>query len=268
MAPFPMRHTPAGTNTAKTSPAKSFPLLLALSALALASCTAAPAPAPPSSSAPPASASAAESTTPAGPSASPSPDAGSRPLGWGPEQRDQDAAAAAVAAMSPEQKAGQVLLPFFKGNQVEAHAALIQRLHLAGSIIMGDNVPRDPQGKVDVAAMGAVNQRLRQAVAADGRPWPGIIGVDQEGGAVARLGAPLTEWPAPMSYGAAGSEDLTHQAGKALAAELVPLGFDLDFAPDTDVTIGPKDPTIGARSMSADPAVAAAQGTAFSQGML
>ncbi|MGO4235031.1 glycoside hydrolase family 3 N-terminal domain-containing protein [Pseudarthrobacter sp. YAF2] len=170
--------------------------------------------------------------------------------------------------MSPEEKAGQVLLPFFKGNQVEAHAALIQRLHLAGSIIMGDNVPRDPQGKVDVAAMGAVNQRLRQAVAADGRPWPGIIGVDQEGGAVARLGAPLTEWPAPMSYGAAGSEDLTHQAGKALAAELVPLGFDLDFAPDTDVTIGPKDPTIGARSMSADPAVAASQGVAFSRGML
>ena len=175
---------------------------------------------------------------------------------------------AAVAAMSPEQKAGQVLLPFFKGSQVEAHAALIQRLHLAGSIIMGDNVPRDPQGKVDVAAMGAVNQRLQQAVAADGRRWPGIMSVDQEGGAVARLGPPLTEWPAPMSYGAAGNLDLTRKAGKGLASELVPLGFDLDFAPDTDVTVGPADPTIGARSMSGDPAAAAAQGTAFSQGML
>src|SRR6478735_4326466 len=178
MASFPLRH----------SPAKSFPLILALSAVALCSCTASPSAAPPSSSAPAPSASAAESTTPAGPSAAPSPDAGSRPLGWGPEQRDQDAAAAAVAAMSPEEKAGQVLLPFFKGNQVEAHAALIQRLHLAGSIIMGDNVPRDPQGNVDIAAMGAVTQRLQQAVAAGGRRWPGIIGVDQEGGAVARLG--------------------------------------------------------------------------------
>ena len=189
-------------------------------------------------------------------------------MGWGPEQRDQDAAAAAVAAMSPEQKAGQVLLPFFKGNQVEAHAALIQRLHLAGSIIMGDNVPLDGQGNVDVAAMGAVNQRLLQAVAADGRRWPGIIGVDQEGGAVARLGAPLTDWPTPMSYGAAGNPDLTRKGGKGLAGELVPLGFDLDFAPDTDVTIGPSDPTIGARSMSADPVAAATHGVAFSQGML
>lgn len=170
--------------------------------------------------------------------------------------------------MSPEQKAGQVLLPFFKGNQVEAHTALIQRLHLAGSIIMGDNVPRDPQGLVDLGAMGAVNQRLLQAAAADGRPWPGIIAVDQEGGAVARVGAPLTEWPMPMSYGAAGNPGLTRQAGKGLAGELVPLGFDLDFAPDTDVTIGPSDPTIGARSMSADPDAAAAHGVAFSQGML
>lgn len=258
MASFLLRH----------SPAKSFPLILALSAVALSSCTASPSAAPPSSSTPAASAPASGNTTPAQASAPPAPDAGSRPLGWGPEQRDQDAAAAAVAAMSAEQKAGQVLLPSFTGNKVDAQAALIQRLHLAGSIIMGDNVPRDPQGKVDVAAMGAVNQRLQQAVAADGRPWPGIVGVDQEGGAVARLGAPLTEWPAPMSYGAAGSEALTHQAGNALAAELVPLGFDLDFAPDTDVTIGPKDPTIGSRSMSADPAVAAAQGVAFSQGML
>ncbi len=47
--------------------------------------------------------------------------------------------------MTTEEKAGQVLLPFFTGKDVEAHAATIERLHLAGSIIMGDNVPRDPQ---------------------------------------------------------------------------------------------------------------------------
>ncbi|MCU1518006.1 MAG: Beta-N-acetylhexosaminidase [Pseudarthrobacter sp.] len=196
------------------------------------------------------------------------PDPGFRPLGWGPQQRDQDAAAAAVAAMSPEQKAGQVLLPFFTGTDAQAHAAVVERLHLAGSIIMGDNVPLDPQGKVDLAAMAAVNQRLATAATADGRPWPGMIGVDQEGGIVARLNAPLTEWPAPMSYGAAGSAPLAKEAGQGLAGELVPLGFNTDFAPDTDVTIGPADPTIGARSMSADPEAASTLGVAFAQGML
>ena len=252
---------------------KTFPLLAAVSALALASCTPAPAPGPSSPSttaapSPSASPTPTPRTTPSPTAASPSPDPGSRPLGWGPLQRDQDAAAAAVAGMTTEEKAGQVLLPFFTGKDVEAHAATVERLHLAGSIIMGDNVPRDPQGRVDTAGMAAINQRLAQATTADGEPWPGMIAVDQEGGLVARLGTPLTEWPAPMSYGAAGNEALTREAGLGLAGELVPLGFNTDFAPDTDVTMGPKDPTIGARAMSADPAAVAVHGVAFSQGML
>ncbi|HEU4666458.1 MAG TPA: glycoside hydrolase family 3 N-terminal domain-containing protein, partial [Arthrobacter sp.] len=252
----------------RDSPNKTFPLLAASAAVALASCTAAPGPVP--SSAPPAPASPTSSprTTTAPATSFPAPDPGARPLGWGPQQRDEDKASAAVAAMTIEEKAGQVLLPYFKGREVEAHAAAIERLHLAGSIIMGDNVPLDPQGRMDVPGMGAINQRLAQAATAGGRPWPGIIAVDQEGGQVARLGPPLTEWPTPMSYGAAGSAPLAKEAGQGLAAELVPLGFNVDFAPDTDVTIGPKDPTIGARSMSADQSVAASLGVAFSQGML
>lgn len=251
---------------------KTFPVLAAASAVvALASCTAAPGPVPSQAPSTPAAPSAPR-TTPApaaaSPSPSPTPDPALRPLGWGPQQRDQDAAAAVLAGMSLEQKAGQVLLPFFTGTDAGAHAAVVERLHLAGAIIMGDNVPLDPQGKVDVAAMGALNRKVAQAATADGRPWPGMIGVDQEGGIVARLGAPLTEWPAPMSYGAAGSVPLAQEAGQGLAGELVPLGFNTDFAPDTDVTIGPADPTIGARSMSADPAAAASLGVAYSQGML
>ncbi|WP_307080043.1 glycoside hydrolase family 3 N-terminal domain-containing protein [Arthrobacter pascens] len=169
--------------------------------------------------------------------------------------------------MTVEEKAGQVLMPSYSGTDPEAQAGTIERLHLAGSIIMGENVPLDAQNQVDPSAMAAVNARLAQAARADGRGWPGLIGVDQEGGVVARLGAPLTEWPAPMSYGAAGSVPLTKDAGRALASELAPLGFNVDFAPDTDVTIGPADPTIGARSMSGDPDAAARLGVAFSQGM-
>ena len=117
--------------------------------------------------------------------------------------------------------------------------------------------------------MAAVNARLAQAARADGRPWPGLIGVDQEGGIVARLGAPLTEWPTPMSYGAAGNVAACQGRRPGLAAELAPLGFTVDFAPDADVTIGPADPTIGARSMSPETLTQAGQlGVEFSQGML
>jgi len=169
--------------------------------------------------------------------------------------------------MTVEQKAGQVLLPFYSGADVEGQAARIQRLHLAGSIIMGDNVPVDALQHVDPAAMSSATARLSEATRADGRGWPGLIGVDQEGGMVTRLGAPLTEWPAPMSYGAAGSLPLAKEGGRALAAEIAPLGFNVDFAPDTDVTVGPADPTIGARSLSGDPDTAGALGVAFAQGM-
>ncbi|MET4133903.1 glycoside hydrolase family 3 N-terminal domain-containing protein [Pseudarthrobacter sp. PvP090] len=196
------------------------------------------------------------------------PRAGTRPLGWGPQQRDATAAAQAVAAMTTEQRAGQVLLPFYRGLDHEAQAAVIERLHLAGSIIMGDNVPRTADGRVDTAAMHGVASRLQAAARTGGRSWPGMIGVDQEGGVVARLRAPLTEWPAPMSYGAAGSGPLAGEAGRAMAAELAALGFNTDFAPTSDVTMGPADPTIGARSMSGDADAASGFGVAFSQGML
>jgi beta-N-acetylhexosaminidase len=169
--------------------------------------------------------------------------------------------------MSVEEKAGQVLMPVYSGADPAAQAATIERLHLAGSIIMGDNIPLDANGQADPAAMTAVNKRLAQAARADGRPWPGLVGVDQEGGIVARLGAPLTEWPTPLSYGAAGNVPLAKDAGRAMASELTPLGFNLDFAPDADVTMGPADPTIGARSMSGNPDQAGQLAVAFSQGM-
>ncbi|WP_426996519.1 glycoside hydrolase family 3 protein [Pseudarthrobacter sp. N5] len=207
-------------------------------------------------------------TTPSPPAATPSSDPEVLPLGWGPQQRDLDAATAAVASMTTGQKAGQVLMPFYPGLDDGAQAATIERLHLAGSIIMGDNVPRTADGLVDTAAMAAVTARLSGASRSDGRDWPGLIGVDQEGGAVARLGAPLTEWPAPMAYGAAGSLPLATDAGRALAAELASIGFNVDFAPDTDVTMGPADPTIGARSMSGSPEAVARLGVGFSRGML
>lgn len=252
----------------------TLPLAAAAAAAVLAACTAVPATAPPSSSSGPASPSGSERPTAAPPSAShspspaKSPDPGRKPLGWGPEQRDQDVAAAAVAAMSVEEKAGQVLMAVYGGTDPAAQVATIERLHLAGSIIMGDNIPLDGAGRADPAAMSAVNARLAQATRANGRPWPGLIGVDQEGGIVTRLGAPLTEWPTPMTHGAAGNLALTKAAGRGLAAELAPLGFTVDFAPAADVTIGPADPTIGARSMSANPDRAGQLAVAFSQGML
>ncbi|MGG5171023.1 glycoside hydrolase family 3 protein [Pseudarthrobacter sp. J1738] len=193
---------------------------------------------------------------------------GDAPLGWGPAKKDYDAAAAAISRMSLEEKAGQVLLPYYKGLDPSTELGLIKELHLAGTIIMGDNVPLLSDGSADVVAVKNLNTAFTEATMSDGRRWPGMIGVDQEGGAVARLRAPLTEWPSAMSLGASGNVQLARNMGQGIATELRYLGFNTDFAPDSDVTIGPADPVIGARSMSQNPTQAAELSTAVAEGIL
>ncbi|NKX50265.1 glycoside hydrolase family 3 protein, partial [Arthrobacter deserti] len=160
--------------------------------------------------------------------------------------------------MSLAEKAGQVMVAFYAGPDPAAQLAAIRELHLGGSIIMGDNVPAGSDGTVDIEAMKSVNESLQEALS-QGRDWPGIISVDQEGGLVARPGAPLTEWPAPMTYGAAGDAAVSRSSMQALATELAALGFTMDHAPGADLTVGEQDPTIGARSLGGSPAVAGPQ---------
>ncbi|MGG5752317.1 glycoside hydrolase family 3 N-terminal domain-containing protein [Zafaria sp. Z1313] len=264
----------SGRPPARRTPPAILRLTAAVAAVALlASCTPA-VPEPDGSSPAPAS----SSTAPPEPART----------SWGPLEDDVEAAGNAVAAMSLEEKAGQVLVGFYSGVDPAAELERAAELHLGGVIIMGDNVPLSAGGAAgggaagegaEGGASGVDTDELAETIAAfqdvltTGRDWPGIVGVDQEGGLVARLKAPLVEWPTPMAFGAAGDPALTGRAQAAMDAELAALGFTMNFSPDADVTIGPADPVIGARSFSSDAdtvaehAVAAVEG-ALSAGVL
>nr|WP_196837242.1 glycoside hydrolase family 3 protein [Zhihengliuella flava] len=159
--------------------------------------------------------------------------------------------------MTAEEKAGQVLVQYYTGQDPAAALAAAEELHLGGVIIMGDNVPTttldDGGAGADVGQLEETISAFRDTMEA-GRDWPAIVGIDQEGGRVARLEAPLTEWPTPMAFGAADDTELTAKAQRALASDLAGLGFTMNFSPDADVTIGAADPVIGARSYSSDAA--------------
>lgn len=204
--------------------------------VALAACTE-PATEPPSASA-----------TRAASSPGPSPSPASTDLPWGPAVADLEAARVAVAGMTNAQLAGQVTVASYTGTDPADAAAPVAEYHLAGVILMGDNVAGPEQVRATAAA-------VQQAVAASGRDWPAVVGVDQEGGPVARVGAPATEFPALMTHGAADDAAVTERAAAASGRELRSLGFTVVFAPVADVTTGPGDPTIGSRSASDDPAV-------------
>lgn len=204
----------------------------------------------------------------------------------GPWEVDDDtweAAEAAVAAMSVEEKAGQVMVATFDGHDADAVAAQIEqidRLHLGGVIIMGRNVPTTggsgqthedtPLGGaqgVDIETMTQQNSDVQEALSRShgGQDWPGIISVDQEGGTVTRLGAPLTEWPVTAEIGAADDPELTREAAAGLSSELAGLGFTMNNTPVADVTM-PGDAVILDRSYGSDPELVAEQVVASVEG--
>jgi beta-N-acetylhexosaminidase len=79
---------------------------------------------------------------------------------------------------------------------------------------------------------------------------PGWVSVDQEGGRVARLKSPFTEWPPMATLGRSGDTKLAVRFAKALAAELKSVGITLDYAPVLDIHTNPENPVIGDRALA------------------
>jgi beta-N-acetylhexosaminidase len=93
------------------------------------------------------------------------------------------------------------------------------------------------------------------------------VAVDQEGGRVARLRAPFTEWPPMAALGRSGDRALASRFAAALAAELKAVGITLDFAPVLDIHTNPKNPAIGDRALAENADAVAALGAAIIGGL-
>ncbi len=141
---------------------------------------------------------------------------------------------------------GQLVVVGFGGYSVSAELrALAREWDLGGVILFGRNIEVPEQ----VAELAFELQELAHEV-------PLWVGVDQEGGRVARLRAPFTEWPPMAGLGRAGDVGLAERFAAALADELSAVGVTLDFAPVLDVSdeaADPVDHVIGNRALSADP---------------
>lgn len=100
---------------------------------------------------------------------------------------------------------------------------------------------------------------------------PAFIGMDQEGGTVARLRAPFTEFPGNRALGEAYREkhatEYAVAQAEVFARELQSVGSNWDFAPVLDVDTNPGNPVIGRRAFSSDPHVVAELGVAFAQAL-
>jgi beta-N-acetylhexosaminidase len=117
------------------------------------------------------------------------------------------------------------------------------------------------------AQVASVVAAIRTAASTGGLPSPCLVAVDQEGGLVQRLRAPLTVWPDMLSVGAAGDPARTTRVGQALGSELAALGIGWDFAPVLDVHTNPDNPVIGNRAFGRTPDAVVAHALAFWRGL-
>lgn len=155
-----------------------------------------------------------------------------------------------VSTLPTQRLAAQLVIGFYKGRAPADAAAAIRGQHLGGVILFDNNVPQEPDQVVPT--LRSTSAAAQQAMKDDGRDWPAIVSVDQEGGPVARIGTSFTELPAGMAYGAADDTSLSTRVAEDAGQELRALGVTMVFGPDADVTVGPADPTIGVRSPGSD----------------
>jgi beta-N-acetylhexosaminidase len=146
--------------------------------------------------------------------------------------------------------AGRVAVAGFTGHSVpDDLRRLVAEFDLGGVIYFARNVVEPRQ----VA-------ELSREIASLARDWPLWISVDQEGGRVARLRRPFTEWPPAAVLGRSDGDALARRFAAALAAELAAVGINLDYAPVLDVHTNPKNPVIGDRAFAETPDRVAALG--------
>lgn len=209
-----------------------------------------PSPAPPVESSTVGSTSAAASPSPA-PEPAPAP---AVPPGGLVTTADMTAAAAAVAAMSPAERAGTVVM----ASSADAVGTdLVAQLRLGGVILMGSKGAIDGTSDGTPDQVAAVAAELQAQVPAGQAGAPLLIATDQESGLVTRLVNGFTDFPGADELSGIGDLDeaarLTQAVTAASAAEMRAVGINVDFAPDADVLPQTGDSGVAGRTFGSDP---------------
>jgi len=156
-----------------------------------------------------------------------------------------------------EELAGQRLMAGFDGTVFnDALRFLIRDLRVGGIILFARNIAAPETQPDQLAALCGEAQAF---AAACGRP-PLFIAVDQEGGTVARLKAPYTEFPGGNPAIADEADAL--RFARVTAAELLQVGITMNLAPVMDVAPEGMDSIMAKRSFGGDPERAARLGCA------
>jgi beta-N-acetylhexosaminidase len=158
--------------------------------------------------------------------------------------------------MSPSalrRQIGQLVCLGFQGHTIPPETRSLARDFDVGGVIL---FARNVDGPEQVAELSFEAERLVDAT-------PLWVAADQEGGRVARMRRPFTEWPPMAALGRSGDAGLAARFAASLGRELKSVGVTLDCAPVLDVLTNPKNPAIGDRALADDADAVARFGVAI-----
>ncbi|MFT3951053.1 MAG: glycoside hydrolase family 3 protein [Oscillospiraceae bacterium] len=189
-------------------------------------------------------------------------DADSEPADSEPDNRSK--AQRVLDGMTLEEKVGQLFI--VRPESVDTtlspdqthDATLYGDTELTGKMkkTMGDY----PIGGIalfgkNIASPSQLTKLIGDFQAASGTPL--FVAVDEEGGSVSRIanssGFDVTQFPSMQEIGATGDTNKARNVGAVIGAYLKDYGFNLDFAPVSDVNTNPDNIVIGKRAFGSDP---------------
>jgi len=157
--------------------------------------------------------------------------------------------------MSLDEKLGQLFMVMVTSDQDKASTEktkkLIKDQHIGGVIF---------------STGGPVRQALLTNEFQKNAKVPLMIGMDAEWGLAMRLDSTYA-FPWNMTLGAIRDNSLVERVGNRIGKHAKRLGVHINFAPDIDININPRNPIIGNRSFGEDRENVAQKGISFMKGM-
>lgn len=159
-------------------------------------------------------------------------------------------------------KIGQLLIIGIRGKTLtQDEAEFIITNNIGGVVLFARNIESPEQVHALCTQIQATRHKTRDKL-------PLFIGIDQEGGRVARLKNGFTKWPPMATVGKLDSTSVAFKLAMCMGAEMRAVGINLDFAPCVDVFTNPKNEVIGDRALSTDPEQVAKIASALVRGLI
>lgn len=162
-----------------------------------------------------------------------------------------------ISKMSLDEKIGQTItidVKTLNNNETttvftQTQMKNIEKYHIGGVTFFGSDIQNEAQVK-------SYTQQFQKNT-----KLPLFMSVDEEGGVVSRLSnkgdIKVPVLPNMSEIGKTGDPKKAYNVGEQLGSTLAPLGFNVNFAPVSDVNTNPNNPVIGVRSFSGDKNVVA-----------